>query len=97
MRLFKDKDLKNEIKELDLGIVNAGETKKYSFFIHNDTLALLEDIIVETDNPEVKVEHCPRRLGARETGEVNLEWHASVSIKKGLKTALKIKGSELYS
>ena len=91
---------KNVIKngeDISFGIVDAGETVRQDLFLHNDTAAEVMDIFIRVDNPEVKIFNKPDKMGPHTTDAFYLEWTPSVDIKKGLKTKLNIRASELYS
>ena len=44
MKIYKDETLIQEIGVLDLGIVPAGETKDFKFWVVNDTRAFLREL-----------------------------------------------------
>ena len=86
----------NEIKELDLGIVDAGESKDFVYYLYNETNGLLEELDIKVDHPEVKLKKIPKAVESKESEEIVLTWNPSVTVKRGLKTTLSIKGSEVY-
>lgn len=97
MKIFKDKELKEEIASLDLGIVTAGGRKEYEFFVLNDSRAHLKNITFEVSHVEVKVVAAPETLKEKEIGSLILAWSPSTTLKEGLKTVLRIQASELWS
>jgi len=98
MKIFKDASLKEELnKILDLGTVLAGDNKEYEFFILNDSEGELVDLNFSFNNDEVTVISFPSSLKSNETGKLVIKWSPSITIKKGLKTDLNIKGFEIYS
>ena len=97
MKLYKDSDLQEEIVSLDLGIVTAGETKKYTYYVYNDTNAKLENIKFQVSHKEVFILEAPKELGSKESAKLVVEWEPSVTVKQGLKTLLKVQASELWS
>jgi hypothetical protein len=99
MKIYKDKDLKEEIdaNTLDFGIVKAGEKQRYLFYIYNDTNGKLVDLEFFVDNKEVKIEIAPKTIEANKVEELILVWSPSVTLKQGLKgTKLSMKIGELY-
>jgi len=96
MKLFKDKNLSEEIEELDLGIVEAGESKKFVFYVLNDSMAYLKNLKFEIEHSEVKILDFPEKLQANKNGELLIEWNPSITLKEGLKAQLKISGTELW-
>jgi hypothetical protein len=97
MKIFKDRDHKQEVSELDLGIVKAGDSKKYLFFLYNDTKANLVDVVVAINHKEVKIVESPKIIDAEKSGELVIEWKPSITLKEGLKTQLEINATELWS
>jgi len=97
MRIYFNKDLKEEAKAIDLGIVIAGEKKEYIYYLHNDAEVKLENIKCAIDNMEVKLISFPKELKSKEIGEIKFEWSPSVTVKKGLKAEINVTGEEIYS
>lgn len=97
MKLFKDKELKQEVETLDLGIVEAGETVSYTFYVYNDTQAEMNTLIFKIEHPEVKIIKTPKEIISKATTELVIEWSPSVTLKQGLKARLNISGIELWS
>lgn len=97
MKLFKNKELTQELDSLDLGIVTAGETKSYEFYVLNDSKALLNNIKFEISHKEVFIKKYPDTLKASESGKLTIDWTPSVTIKEGLKAILKFQADELWS
>ena len=99
IRIYIDRDLTKEIqdKTFDLGIVPAGEVKKFEFWVLNDSRANLRILNFIIDHPEVRVAKAPTELKPDEAGRLILEWSPSVTLKQGLRATLKISGIELWS
>lgn len=97
MKIYKDKSLKEEVKILDLGIVPAGETKQFTFYVFNDENNTLVDLKFKVDHKEVKIVKAPTKLTYLEIGELVLEWTPSIELKRGLKATLQVEGTELWS
>ena len=85
-----------EIDRLDLGIVVAGESKEYEYYLYNDTIAEAIDLKVEVPNKEVEVLESPKTLASKTKGLVKIKWSPSVTLKQGLQTVIKLSGAELY-
>lgn len=96
MKIYKNKDLKEEIEVLDLGIVEAGDKKSFTFYVKNDSNAYLRNMEFMVDHAEVKVLRAPREMFADSSDEIIVEWNPSVNLKEGLKAQLLIKGQELW-
>jgi hypothetical protein len=96
MKIFKDNDLKNEIIDLDLGIVEAGTSEKFTFYVYNDQLPALINLEFIISSPEVKIISSPKELKYKESGELIIEYSPLVTLKQGLKTNIEISGFELY-
>ncbi len=98
MKIYKDKDLTEEIigKEIDLGEVPAGETKRFNFWVLNDSKAYLRKLNFVISHSEVSIIEAPEELDKHGVGELILEWTPSVTLKEGLKAPLIIKGEEVW-
>jgi len=81
---------------IDLGIVEAGKSKEYVFYLYNDMADEVIDIKLDLENPEVEVVKIPSDLGVKGKDELKIKWSPSLTTKKGLKVSFKIKATELY-
>lgn len=97
MKIYKDVSLKEEVKDLDFGIVLAGDTKEITYYVHNETEAEVVELKAIVSNNEVEVVSCPDSLKSGESASVKFRWTASVSLKRGLRTQLNLKFFELYN
>ena len=96
MKLYKDKNCKEEIIELNLGIVEAGESKEFIFYVKNDIEANLKELSFLINHKEVKIIKSPTNMEIGEIAELIIKWSPSVTLKEGLKTLIEIKGKELW-
>jgi len=96
MKLYKDKELKNEIINLDFGIILAGESKKYEFYLLNDSEAILQSLSFKISHSEIKILETPKELSRKEVGKIIIEWSPTITLKESLKAKLEIDGFELY-
>ena len=96
MKIFKDKELKQEITVLDFGILEAGEFKIYTFYVLNDSNAELKNLSFSVDHIELTIIESPKTLKKNQSAELKIKWTASVTLKEGLHTQLKISGTELW-
>ena len=96
MKIYSDIELKNEVEKLDLGIVKAGETKRFIFWVENDTSAHFKEMKFIVNHKEVKIIESPKELPSFASAKLILEWSPSVTLKEGLKTTLKVKRTELW-
>jgi hypothetical protein len=97
MKIYLDSGLTQEIKNLDLGILLAGEEETYKFYVYNETPAKCIKINFVIDNPEIKILEYPESLLCMQTGELIIKWSADISLKKGIKANLSLSWEELYS
>lgn len=97
MKIFNDLKLENQINSLDMGIVAAGLTAEYTYYVLNDSKASLQDIKFEVSHKEVNILEAPKSLKAEHAGKLVLAWSPSVTLKEGLRTILKVKATELWS
>ena len=84
------------IEKVDLGIVEAGKNKDYTFQVANETSAEVIDIKVEVTDKEVKVLDFSKTIEPNSKGFIKLNWSPSVTVKKGLQTVIKLTGTELW-
>lgn len=96
MKLYKDKELNNEIFEVFFGELMAGNTKEYEFYVYNDSEAYLKDLSFKIDNKEVNITSFPLTLEPFSSSKLVIEWTPSATTKTGLKEKLKIEGTEVY-
>jgi len=98
MKVYKDKALTKEItaKTLELGIVPAGESRKFEFYIHNNTKAWIRELQFKVEHAEVRVMDAPTELESAQTGVLVLEWSPSVTLKEGLRAGISVEGIELW-
>jgi len=101
MKLYSDAELKHEIRSIYFGEVKAGETKKVTIWVHNDTEALytnlefkIKDDILQAR--EVKIENPPITIQPGATESLVLSWTASKTLKQALEVTLLIFGDEVY-
>jgi len=85
-----------EIDTFDLGIVPAGETKRFEYEIFNDSSATLRDLKFTLLNEETKIIEAPKAMMPQAVDKLIIEWSPSVTLKQGLKAELKIAGIELW-
>ncbi len=98
MKIYKDKNLIQEVTlDLDFGVVLAGETKQFTFWILNDLNAYLKDLNFKVEHEEVKVIEAPKDLEAHAIAELIFEWSPNVTLHEGLSAKLLVKGVELWS
>jgi hypothetical protein len=87
MKIFKDKSLKESIdpNKLDLGIVEGGDTQRYTFHIYNDhPRGHIRNLKVIADHKEVRVIRCPGSIGINESAEFEIEWLCDAKIEEGI-------------
>ncbi len=97
MRIFTDRDLTHETTILDLGILEAGEEKEFTFYVLNNTSAKLERLNFTIAHNEVEVIKFPEQLLPNENQELVIKWSPSITLKEGLKARVRVQGKELWS
>ena len=97
MQIFSDPELTNQIIDLDLGIVDAGTSKNFVFYLHNETDAQLVDIVIKCNHPEVSVVRSPTTLEAKGSAAFEVTWSPEVTVKQGLHTEVSLSAHELWS
>ena len=85
-----------EINTIDLGIVKAGDKKEYEYVLQNETSRRVIEIKVEVANEEVEILEAPEQMSANSMATLRLAWKPSLTVKRGLKSLIKVTASELY-
>ena len=80
MKLYKDRELKEEIEILNLGIVEAGEVASFTYYTYNETQAEMKNLLFKVDHPEVKVINAPQELAPKAIAELIIQWLPSVTL-----------------
>lgn len=96
MRIYEDSLMTKEVSVFDFGIVPAGETKQFRYWVVNDSNAHLRDLKFSIDHEEVEILEAPEELMHKAVGELVLEWSPSITLKEGLRAQIKISGIELW-
>ena len=96
MKIYTDANLTQEVQNLDFGIVNAGESKIYEFYLFNDSKAQLRNLKFNILHPEVEIMSAPMHLDRGQKDLIKVEWKPSITLKQGLKAKLSITGEELW-
>jgi hypothetical protein len=100
LKLYKDKDLKEEITLIDLGTVEAGTIKTIEIYLHNDAERVMySNLIFEIPalgESTLEVVTAPITVPPKAILPILLRWSPSLNFKQGLKVPLKIKGDEIY-
>lgn len=95
MKIYLDSELTQEVEFLDLGIVQAGDTKEYTFWVYNDTEFDVKNLVFNLSHPEVKIIQSPINLDAKQSDKFIVQWKSSVTLEKSLKPKIKISGMKL--
>lgn len=96
MKIYKNKNLTDEVTELDLGILEAGQTQKYTYYVYNEDKSILKNLKFDIEHVEVSIIKSPQILKYGDISELVVEWKANISVKKGVKAKLTISGIELW-
>jgi len=95
MKLLNNEGI--ELKELDLGIVEVGQSKEYEYTLLNNNGTQVNRIGVDVDrNNELTVLECPEYLNEGEKGKVRIKWEPNLKIKSGLHVPVRIHGIEIW-
>lgn len=94
IKIYKDPNLKEEIKsnELDLGKLEAGSSKEYTFYVFNASKDDFEDLKFNLNNDELKVIKSPIELKSKTFEKLIIVWEADINLEEGLKAKLIING-----
>ena len=94
MRIFTDRNLTQEIQleDIHLGIVPAGETKKYSFWLLNNTNAVYRLLEFTCEHEEIEIIRAPKEIFPQASEELVIQWNCSVTLEEPLRTIIRING-----
>ncbi|MFA5879924.1 MAG: hypothetical protein WC860_07090 [Candidatus Margulisiibacteriota bacterium] len=96
---------KEQIDNIDFGIVEAGKEKIIKCFLFNDSLAYVEELklnlnSLDLDNKdsikEISIIKYPEKLNPNEYGEVEIKWLPSIDLKRALRASVSLTGTEIY-
>lgn len=105
IKIFEDEELTKDTKGvLDLGTIDAGEEKEYTFYVFNDSLIDFFNMqfeireVDDLDNlgktvEELKVIEAPLELKPKVTKELKIFWRSSVSIEELQRVKLRIQAN----
>ena len=96
MKVFKDPDFKEELNELNLGRVDAGFSKEFTFYLLNESGAKLENIKFLINHPEISLVKVPSTMNESGKDTLILKWSPTITLKEALKTNFTIEQEELY-
>lgn len=98
LKFYKDKGLVNEIEDdtFDLGLIDAGDTKQFSFWVYNPSNAVYEDLDFIIEDSETKVLSAPKTMYPKETKELLITCTPDVTIEEPVKTQIRVKGREIW-
>jgi len=97
MQIFKDKELTQEIgTNFDFGIVPAGETRTYEYYVKNNKSSLLKQLTFSVAHEELKILEYPTEIQAFDVKKLVIVWSPSVTLEEGLRVELRVLGIELF-
>jgi hypothetical protein len=100
MKIYKDESITEEVVELDFGRVEVGEEKIVSYWLYNDSTAVIEQININlekiTSQEEVEILEYPKELRPFAKAEIKAKWSPSLKIKAGLKVKVKVSGLQVW-
>ncbi|RLJ09964.1 MAG: hypothetical protein DRP15_01720 [Candidatus Aenigmatarchaeota archaeon] len=102
MKIFADKELKEEIKTIHFGKVEAGKEKTITVWLYNDSKAILTNLKVKIigklpKTEKVEILDAPVTIQPGEASPLVLRWKPSLNFKQALEVTLKITGEEVYT
>ncbi len=107
MRIYTDKLLTQELgdKTFDLGIVEAGEVKQFTYWVENDSKLFIKEIkflVTILNNPlnpedkdELFVIEAPENLIPFESKKLIFEWRPSITLEESLQAIVNIEAIKL--
>jgi len=96
MKIYLDKELTKEVHDLEFGTVEAGTKKQFIFYVYNDSLGELVDLVFSINSKEVKIISAPKQMNPKGISELIIEYNPLVTIETGLKADIIIEGHTLF-
>ncbi len=99
LKFYKDKELTQEITDnsvLPLGIVSAGDSKEFKFYVYNDSKATLLDLQFIVTNEEVEILEAPKEMAPLSVDELVIKWSPSIDIQDELDAPFRVTGRALF-
>lgn len=98
MKMFKDKEKKEEIFELNFERVEAGTSKELKVYLFNDSTGFLQDIEVSFKVPreDLEILDAPKGMNPGELVIFRVKWSPSLKLKKGLRVLFLFKAIEVF-
>jgi hypothetical protein len=94
MKLYKNKELTEEVNSIEFGTVQAGKESTLTLYAYNDSNGRVSNL--KFSIPNVDVIEYPTNLKSRESAKVVLKWTPSINDKKSLDCKLNVIGDEVY-
>jgi len=102
MKIFKDKDLKEEIKSISFGKVKVGQSKEVTVWLYNDSTGILTNLVFEFYGPtlppteKIEIVKAPVTIQPGKAEPLTLRWKPSAKFKKALEVGIKVTGEIVY-
>lgn len=96
MKIYSDKERTQEVKSVDFGIVEVGQTKDLIFYVYNNTQGVLKKLEFKFGNTQVEVVSAPMEIAPESIEVLKIRWTPNLKLKEGLKTSLTVEGVEIY-
>jgi hypothetical protein len=97
MKMYTDPELKNEMKSINFGIVDAGTCKDLKVYILNDSDAMLTNLKFQLPVIEgLIIVDAPITIQSKQKAVLTLKWCPTMKFKQALVVTLGISGDEVY-
>lgn len=95
MKIFRDEKLLEQIhneQPFDFGIVEAGSSKRFRYYLMNDSKCHLRELKFKFAHPELFILNSPKEMMPESKGILEVEWRPSVDIEESLEATILIEG-----
>lgn len=96
MRYYQDEALIQEIPVIKLGIVQAGESKEFTFWVYNDSRGHLRKVEFSINHPEVTIIKAPTKLNSQGKDKLVIQWKPLITLKEKLSVTIVVNADELF-
>jgi len=101
MKIFKDPDLKKEIKAINFGKVKVGQSKEVTVWLLNDSKGILTNLAFEFSGPlppseKIEVVKAPVTIQPGKAEPLTLRWKPSAKFEQALEIGIRVTGEIVY-
>ena len=94
IKLYLDEKMEQQLNSIDFGDVEAGESKKLTLYLYNDSEHEVTDLKYSCDDKFIHFTESPEKVLPKETVSFIVEWSPALNLRKALESEITVKGIE---